>query len=79
MFIKKSSVRLGLFVALSFSPLYSFANDNIVINNDNFTNHSGVEGGTISTIDTKNYIINSTNFDSNTASKMVVPFFLHLI
>ena len=79
MFIKNRLVLLGLFVALSFSPLYSFANDNIVINNDNFTNHSGVEDGTISTIDTKNYIINSTNFDSNTASKMVVPFFLHLI
>lgn len=79
MFIKKSSVLLGLFVALSFSQLCSFANDDIVINNDNFTNHSGVEGGAISTIDTKNYIINSTNFNSNTASKMVVPFFLHLI
>lgn len=69
MFIKKSSVLLGLFVALSFPPLCSFANDDIVINNDNFTNHSGVEGGAISTIDTKNYIINSTNFNSNTASK----------
>ena len=69
MFIKKSSVLLGLFVALSFSPLCSFANDDIVINNDNFINHSGVEGGAISTIDTKNYIINSTNFNSNTASK----------
>ena len=33
------------------------------------TNHSGVECDAISTIDTKNYIINSTNFDSNTASK----------
>lgn len=67
MFIKKSSVLLGLFVALSFSPLCSFANDDIVINNDNFTNHSGVEGGAIHTNVNNVIVSDNVSFIKNKA------------